>query len=391
MTPGARVQAAIEILDEILAGTPAEKSLTNWGRRSRFAGSKDRAAVRDHVFHALRCMRSHAALGGAMSGRGLLIGGLRDAGVDPSQLFTAEGHAPGVLAEAELEQPPLDAESAEGLDIPDWLWPLFCKSLGAEAQAAAAVLRTRAPVFLRVNLTKIERADAILRLAQEEVVTLPHDASATALEVTEGARRVKNTQCYLQGLVELQDAASQAVVDTLPLQDGQRVLDFCAGGGGKTLAMAGRAQLSLFAHDVDPRRMTDVPNRAERAGVQITCLTTEELATTGPFDVVFCDAPCSGSGSWRRDPEGKWRLTSDRLEELVALQAEILDQAAMLVSPDGVLAFATCSMLDVENGLQSRAFVARTPGWKIAQEAAWHVQNGTDGFYVSVFQRTKTG
>ncbi|NIZ12233.1 RsmB/NOP family class I SAM-dependent RNA methyltransferase [Phaeobacter sp. HF9A] len=390
MTPAARVQAAIEILDDILGGQAAEKALTNWGRRSRFAGSKDRAAVRDHVFQALRCQRSHAVLGGSLSGRGLLIGALRDQGIEVGSLFTGEGHAPAPLSEAEQAEPRNFQSSAEAKDIPEWLWPLFSRSLGDEAIPAAEALRSRAAAHLRVNLRKASRAEAITRLAEEGVVAEPHAASEAALLVTEGARRIKNTESYTLGFVELQDAASQAVVEALPLQSGMRVLDYCAGGGGKSLAMAMREDLALYAHDAAPRRMADIPARAARAGVKITCLTPEALAAQPPFDLVLCDAPCSGSGSWRRDPEGKWRLTQEGLDELVRLQAEILDRAVAHVAPGGYLAFATCSMLEVENGAQSRGFLDRHPGWTAVTEAAWRVHQGTDGFYVSVFQRPQS-
>ncbi|TNJ40644.1 RsmB/NOP family class I SAM-dependent RNA methyltransferase [Phaeobacter sp. B1627] len=389
MTPAARIQAAIECLDDIFAGTPAEKSLTNWARRSRYAGSKDRAAVRDHVFQSLRCLRSHAALGGSKTGRGLLVGALREDGIDPAGVFTGEGHAPSPLSDAERAASQSFDTTAEEYDIPEWLWPLFQRSLGQGALDAAGALRSRAPVFLRVNLNKTTVPEAIARLSGEEVLAEAHGAATSALRVTQGARRIKNTQSYLQGFVELQDAASQAVVDALPLQDDMRVLDYCAGGGGKALAMAARARLALFAHDIDPRRMKDLPQRAERAGVRVTTLTTEDLTNVAPFDLVLCDAPCSGSGSWRRDPEGKWRLSQDRLEELVALQASILDEAAGLVSAQGRLAFATCSMLDVENGMQAEQFLNRNPEWQQLSEVFWQVQNGTDGFYVAVFQRRK--
>ncbi|OIQ32085.1 MAG: SAM-dependent methyltransferase [Alphaproteobacteria bacterium MedPE-SWcel] len=389
MTPGARVQAAIECLDDILAGTPAEKSLTNWGRRSRFAGSKDRAAVRDHVFQSLRCLRSHAALGGSKTGRGLLIGALRDDGIEPDSVFTGEGHAPSPLQDGERAAPRGFASVAEEHDIPEWLWPLFQRSLGEDSIEAARALRSRAPAFLRVNLNKTTVPEAIARLAGEEATAEAHGASASALKVTQGARRIKTTQSYLQGFVELQDAASQAVVDALPLQGDMRVLDYCAGGGGKALAMAARARLALFAHDIEPRRMKDLPHRADRAGVGITCLDSADLPHAAPFDLVLCDAPCSGSGSWRRDPEGKWRLSQEGLDHLVALQASILDEAAGFVPEGGTLAFATCSMLDVENGMQARQFLERNPEWQQQTEAAWQVQNGTDGFYVAVFQRGK--
>ncbi len=389
MTPAARLQAAIEILDQVIAGTPAEKALTGWGRRSRFAGSKDRAAVRDHVFTALRSMRSHAVLGGAATGRGLILGGLREAGTDPDSLFTGEGHAPAPLTDQEKAVVSGFASPAERLDIPDWLWPEFSKSLGAGAEAAAMALRQRAPVHLRVNLGKTTPSQAIAALAQDGITAVPHPASPTALEVTEGARKLRNARAYQDGQVELQDAASQAVVDLLPIRDAMTVLDYCAGGGGKSLAMAARAQVRVVAHDIDPGRMKDIPERARRAAVQIDCLPTQKLGGQAPFDLVLCDAPCSGSGSWRRAPEGKWRLSQERLDEIRGLQASILDEACALVAPEGTLAYATCSMLDVENHDQVAAFLARHPDWELTAERSWQVQDGTDGFYAALLTRLK--
>ncbi|OBY27347.1 RsmB/NOP family class I SAM-dependent RNA methyltransferase [Leisingera sp. JC1] len=390
MTPAARLQAAIEILDQVLAGEPAEKALTSWGRRSRFAGSKDRAAVRDHVFDAVRCLRSHAALGGSRSGRGLILGALRDAGLNPDEFFTGQGHAPSPLSDTERDLPSAPA-GAEALDIPDWLWPEFSSSLGAEAEAAALALRSRAPVHLRVNTARGTVEQAMEALAGEGIIAEPHPAAATALEVTEGARKLRNSKPYQDGLVELQDAASQAVTDRLPLKDGMKVLDYCAGGGGKSLAMAARAGLQSFAHDADPRRMKDLPERAARAKAEVTLLSTGDLARNGPFDLVLCDVPCSGSGSWRRAPEGKWRLTAEGLADLQRIQGEILRKAAGLVTPDGVLVYATCSMLEGENSAQVQRFTEENPDWHLADQNGWQVQGGTDGFYVAVLTRAKRG
>ncbi|UWQ39088.1 RsmB/NOP family class I SAM-dependent RNA methyltransferase [Leisingera aquaemixtae] len=390
MTPAARLQAAIEILDQVLAGEPAEKALTSWGRRSRFAGSKDRAAVRDHVFTALRCLRSHAALGGARSGRGLILGALRDAGQNPDEVFTGQGHAPAPLTGAERQLPP-PPEGAEALDIPDWLWPAFSASLGAEAEAAAQALRRRAPVHLRVNTARGTLQQAQEALAADGIATRPHPAAAAALEVSEGARKLRNAKAYADGLVELQDAASQAVVEQLPLADGMSVLDYCAGGGGKSLAMAARARIRLHAHDADPKRMKDLPERAARAGASVTLLSPADAARTGPFDLVLCDVPCSGSGSWRRAPEGKWRLTPEGLRALQETQLEILRTAAGLTAPGGTLAYATCSMLQAENTQQVQTFIGENPEWSLAAEQSWQVQDGTDGFYVAVLTRAKAG
>lgn len=387
MTPGARVQAAIEILDDILAGKPAEQALTGWARRSRFAGSKDRAAVRDHVFGALRARRSLAALGGAETGRGLMLGACRRGGTDPATVYSGEGHAPAPLTAEELAAGHAPAEGAEALDVPDWLWPDFTAGLGQEAEVAARALQSRAPVHLRVNLAKIDRAAAIDALAGEGVRAVAHPAADTALEVTEGARRIRNTAAYLDGRVELQDAASQALVEALPLADGMRVLDYCAGGGGKTLAMGARATLALFAHDAAPNRMRDLPERARRAGLAVELLDDGQVARTAPFDLVLCDVPCSGSGAWRRAPEGKWRLTPAMLDELTRTQAAILDAAAPLVGPGGVLAYATCSLLMRENGDQIAGFLDRHPGWRCSWQQAWSVTGGTDGFFAAHLTR----
>lgn len=383
MTPAARVQAAIEILDQYLSGTPAEQALTGWARRSRFAGSKDRAAVRDHVFGALRCKRSFAALGGALTGRGLMLGALCATGEDADALFTGVGHAPQPLAPAELAAGHAPEPGPEACDIPDWLWPVWCDGLGDKAEQAAHALQSRAPVHLRVNLRKATREQAQAALTEEGIETAPHPAAASALEVSQGARRIRQSSAYMSGVVELQDAASQAVVEALPLRDGMRVLDYCAGGGGKTLAMAARADICLFAHDAAPRRMADLPARAKRAGVRVTTLTTRELASQAPFDLILCDVPCSGSGAWRRSPEGKWALTPEQLAGLNATQDQILREASALVGPAGVLAYATCSVLADENRDRIQTFCEDVSGWQCGSMQSWSPAGGTDGFFAA--------
>lgn len=350
MTPAARIAAAIEVLDRYLAGTAAEKALTGWARRARYAGSGDRAVVRDHVYDAIRHLRSDAALGGAQTGRGLILGAVRRIGGDPEMFFTGAPYAPTGLSDAERQAGHVPEGLAERFDVPDWLWPQFSAGLGAAAIGAAQVLQTRAPVHLRVNLLKGDRPVAITALASDGVICEAHPLTETALLVVQGNRRIRQSAAYDDGLVELQDAASQAVVEALPLRHGMRVLDYCAGGGGKALAMAARARIELFVHDKTPERMRDLPGRAARAGVKVTQLDTDELARSAPFDLVLCDVPCSGSGAWRRSPEGKWALTRARLDELVDIQGTILHTAAGLTGPAGVLAYATCSLLAVENG-----------------------------------------
>lgn len=377
MTPAARLSAAIEILDRWLSGQPAEKALVNWARGSRFAGSGDRAAIRDLVFGAIRCRRSFAALGGAETGRGLILGGLRAAGVDPDTLFTGEGHAPAPVTET--GRAPTEDEA---LDAPDWLIPHLQASLGDQTAPVMEALRHRAPVFLRAVG---DRDLAMASLAKDGIVAQTHPLAMSALQVTDGARGIQTSQTYLSGRVELQDAASQAVVEALPLADGDRVLDFCAGGGGKTLAMAARARLDLIAHDVEPRRMIDLPARAKRAGIKVKQLGTDH-ALAGRYDLVLADAPCSGSGSWRRAPEGKWLLTPDRLADLLRMQAEILDRLAPVVTDGGILAYATCSLLEAENAAQIDAFLARQPGWACERALSLTPLDGGDGFHLSLLR-----
>jgi 16S rRNA (cytosine967-C5)-methyltransferase len=206
------------------------------------------------------------------------------------------------------------------------------------------------------------------------------------LEVTENARKIQNSSAYLEGLVELQDAASQAVVETLPLVDGLRVLDYCAGGGGKTLAIGALCDVSLHAHDADPRRMRDLPARAERAGLAVRQIATPNVAGAAPFDLVLADVPCSGSGSWRRAPEAKWAFSEARLAELLRIQSEILDRTADFVRDGGILAYATCSLLAEENVGQVRAFLARRSRFRLEKELRLTPLEGGDGFYLAVLR-----
>ncbi|KIN65085.1 rRNA small subunit methyltransferase B [Sulfitobacter noctilucicola] len=379
MTPGARVAAAIEILADMTDGLAAEQALTRWARRSRFAGSKDRAAIRDHVFDVLRCRRTTAHMGQGETPRALMIGALRLQQADLDALFSGEGHSPVPLSEQERMVPEMPSDTAVLMNLPDWLIPHFDESLGPAAMSTALALQERAPVFLRTNAARISRDDAIAALASEGIEASVNPICDTALTVIEGARKIRNSQPYLEGLVELQDGASQAVVSALPT--GRRVLDFCAGGGGKALAIAAQPDRAVTAHDIDPRRMQDIASRAERAEVQIKTVASEDLE--GGYDVVLCDAPCSGSGAWRRSAEAKWTLTQDRLTELTTVQDDILDQAARLLAPAGALVFATCSVLHCENEARVAAFLKRHPDWSCSFEQRFAVGADGDGFFTA--------
>ena len=378
MTPAARLSAAIEVLDRVLAGAALEQTLVNWGRANRYAGSGDRHAVRDLVFDAWRCRRSYACLGGGETGRGLVLGGQR-AGGDVA-LFSGVGHAPGVVTQSDAGQVP---EGLVACDCPDWLGTDLQASLGADFVPVLQAMQQRAPVYLRVNTARITVERAQQGLAQEGIATQVLPDVRTALEVTDHARKVSASQAYLDGLVDLQDMSSQAVIQTLSLTPHMHVLDYCAGGGGKTLAMAAHLQTPVQAHDAEPRRMADLQARAIRARARVTIIKTPK----GPYDLVLADAPCSGSGSWRRDPAGKWALTPDRLAQLCAVQARVLDAAASLVAAHGTLAYATCSLLTCENQAAIDAFLTRTKGWQMAAQHQWTPLSGGDGFYLALLKR----
>ena len=385
MTPGARVAAAIAVLDQIQGGAAAEQALTSWARGSRFAGSKDRAAVRDHVFDVLRAKRSL----GDGTGRQLMQRLAQREAWPIDDLFSGDGHAPDPLSanEQDASATPLALSDAARCDLPDWLWPLWRDSLGDRSEATAMIQQGRADVFLRVNMRKGSVDAAIAALAKDDVGALPHPTVAGCLRVTANPRRVKTSAAYLSGLVELQDAASQAAIRRVAVPDGARMLDYCAGGGGKALGFADLCDATVYAHDIAPQRMRDLPARAARAGVRIETIATQALDQQPKFDVVFCDAPCSGSGTWRRTPDAKWRLTPQDLASLMQSQADVLTKAAALVADDGKLVYATWSVFADENMHTVKAFCNAHSEWHISTEDQRFPDADGDGFYSCTLQR----
>ena len=386
MTPAAHVAAAVEILDAILEGAAAESCFGRWARRNRFAGSHDRAAIRDLVFDALRCLRSLAWIGGAKDGRGLMIGHLRRSGIDPGEVFTGTGYAPDPLSKRETRTARSleEASSAVRLDCPDWLWPQMADSLGDDVEPILALMQNRAPTFLRINTARTDLAAAQRALASDGIETDCHPLCGNALEVTANARRVRQSKAFRAGVVELQDVASQAIIECLlPYARGRRVLDYCAGGGGKALALAAGGADTVTAHDSNVSRMEDIPVRAKRSGTPIDVTGVPQ----GKFDVVLCDVPCSGTGAWRRRPEAKWTLTAGRLVELCSLQDVILDEAKGFIAPGGVLAYSTCSFLNVENEDRVGAFLKRHGNWRQLGSERFTPLDGGDGFSLALLDR----
>jgi 16S rRNA (cytosine967-C5)-methyltransferase len=272
-------------------------------------------------------------------------------------------------------------------DCPDWLLPLFDEVLGDDCDAVLDLMRERAPVFIRVNTARAHPEAVQKDLARDGIETCPHPLAETALEVTANPRRLRNAEAVAQGRVEMQDVASQAIALDFAqaLPEGVAVLDYCAGGGGKALALAARG-FQVSAHDANPARMRDLPGRAARAGAPIRVL---EGAPHGAWPAIFADAPCSGSGSWRRAPEAKWAFTPERLAELTRVQDQILHECAALTEPGGLLGYATCSMLRAENTARVEAFLATHPGWTCEMQRSLTPLEGGDGFFVALLRRSR--
>lgn len=390
MTPAARIAAAIEILDRYLGGAPAEKALTGWARGNRYAGSKDRAAIRDLVFDAIRQKKQFSLLGGGESGRSLMIGALRSDGRDPAEVFTGEGYGPPHLTPKEaayVAPPDTEWSHSDRFGYPDWLADDLAVSLGSEFEAVMDILRRRAPAFVRVNIARTDRRSLISTLASEGIVAKAHPLAETAVLIVENARRLRQTTSYRDGLFEFQDAASQAVIDAIgPPKTGGRALDFCAGGGGKALALAALGW-DVTAYDANQARMKDLPVRARRAGVEIELVDTDTLNSAVSFDLVLVDAPCTGSGAWRRQPESKWSLTRDSMTDLTALQAQIIDRAVHFVAETEKLVYATCSLLKVENEDQVLAFLNRNPEMSLRFQRQFSPLEGGDGFFLAEIEK----
>jgi 16S rRNA (cytosine967-C5)-methyltransferase len=432
MTPGARLAAAIEVLSDIGARRrPAADTLKDWGLSHRFAGSGDRAGIAGLVYDALRRRASSAYLMGEDTPRATALGMLvRERGLDPdavAQLANGAGYAPPPLTDAERTR--LAATDLAGApphvrgDYPEWLDPYLARVFGDERAEEGAALASRAPLDLRANTLKATRDEASRSLADLAPEPTRWSPAGLRIKLRADAKSpaVHAEFAYLKGLIEIQDEGSQLAALLAGAKPGEQVLDLCAGGGGKTLALAALMQNKgqLYATDDDKRRLAPIHDRLERSGARNVQVRTpksvgNELADLeGKLDLVLIDAPCTGIGAWRRNPDAKWRVRPGALEVRVKEQAETLARAVPLVRPGGRIAYVTCSVLDEENGAQIRNFVASHPDFSVEKPA--EVANAlgeraymfskaalvndegllmtprrtdTDGFFVSILRRS---
>jgi 16S rRNA (cytosine967-C5)-methyltransferase len=432
MTPGARLAAAIEILGDIEeTRRPAGGALKDWGLHHRFAGSADRAALAGLVYDALRRRASSAFLMDRQSPRAVLLGMLKlERGLDVaaiSALCDGSRHAPPPLDEAErvrLAQASLDAAPAPVAgDYPEWLDPYFAATFGAERAEELAALASRAPLDLRVNALKADREEVAASLAALHPVPTRWSPLGLRIALAAGAKSpaIHAEPAFLKGQIELQDEGSQLAALLCAAKPGEQAIDLCAGAGGKTLALSAMMENrgQIFATDPDKRRLAPIHARLERAGARNVQVRTPRGETdvladlAGRADLVLIDAPCTGTGAWRRNPDAKWRIRPGALAERVKAQIAVLDRAAPLVKPGGRIVYATCSVLEEENGAQIRAFLARHEGFAVVPpvetiaalgERAFLFRRAvrlfdegllmtprltdTDGFFVAMLRRT---
>ena len=400
MTSGARVSAVITILDNYLLGIPENKALLNWFRRNRFAGSKDRRAIREIFFNCLRFKRSSLwpfkRAGCVESGRHLVIGMLVMFRRQLDDIFDEKKYSPEALSKTEksviqsfyetLSQAPLSVK----FNFPDFLEKKLKDSFPDSLVENLSSLNERASLFLRVNRIKSSSEMVIRNLKEEGILVEAVIKSNCGLKVLENARKLDESKPYLRGEVEIQDISSQKVVDFINPEKGHKILDFCAGGGGKTLAMASLtlAESEFFVHDKNSSRMINLVKRCRRAGFRAQILTQNMLENTfQAFDLVVADVPCSGTGAWRRNPGSKWWLTEDILEDLLLQQRNILCIASRHVKNRGVFSYMTCSVLKEENRDQIDWFLSTNKNFRLEKDIFISPFEGGDGFYGSVLRK----
>jgi 16S rRNA (cytosine967-C5)-methyltransferase len=431
MTPAARLSAAIELIQTIeTQRIPAAQALKEWGSAHRFAGSGDRAAIAGLVWDVLRRRASSAWLMDDDTPRSRVLGMLKlERGMDVAviaALCDGSRFAPAPLTET--ERTALTSRSLEGApapvagDYPDWLDPYLEQAFGEDRIAEAAAMARRAPLDLRVNTLKAGREKVKASLAHIGAVPTPWSPVGLRIELAADARNVgiHAEEDFIKGLVEVQDEGSQLAALFAAAKPGEQVIDLCAGAGGKTLALAAMMQGKgrLIATDDDKRQLAPIHERLSRAGVHNAEVRTpkgnaDPLADIrASADLVVIDAPCTGTGTWRRNPDAKWRMRPGALEVRLKDQAEVLDRAASMVKPGGRIAYITCSVLVGENGEQVRAFVRRHGEFSVRPPAetvgvladkaeqfakaalqtpeGWLMtprRTGTDGFFVSIMVR----
>jgi 16S rRNA (cytosine967-C5)-methyltransferase len=401
MQPSARIQSVIELVQGLAqTAMPADRALRGYFRARRHAGSKDRADISAKFFAVLRRRASFAWRMGSEDARSLVAAALMADGLPAAAvaaLFDGSKYGPAPLDAREmraLEHPP-QGEPPEWVrgEYPEFLHGELVRAYGGELPAAMAAMQARAPVDLRVNTLKSSREMVEAALAKQgfAVFRTPLSPWGLRLQPGEGLAKLGTSALFEGGAFEFQDEAAQVAALLCGARPGMTVLDLAAGAGGKTLALAAAMENKgeIVAYDIAPKRLHQLEARAERAGASI--IRTMMQPPQGRFDIVLVDAPCGGTGTWRRQPELRWRINPARLDELARIQDELLERAAGLVAPGGRLVYATCSVLPRENQDRIEAFLARHPEFApVAAQAVFSAVGGLSDYFIAAPHTTGT-
>ncbi len=399
MTPGARLAAAAEVLTEIFARkAAADRVLAAWGKAHRFAGSKDRAAIAARVYAVLRRRNECAFRMQSEDARALVVGSLSvvdGLALEAIAALTTDGtHALGALSEherAQLATTPISSDPWVRFNYPQWLHVELVQAFGDALDNEMRALNERAPLDLRANALKASRAEVLRELGDAGIEAVALASTSHGMRVAAGGdAKVAALPGYVQGRFEIQDEASQRAVALARVRPGETVVDLAAGAGGKALALAAEMANNgrVIVSDIDVARLRHSEPRLARAGATIVEDGGDPYgaALARGADVVFVDAPCSGSGTWRRNPEAKWTLDAARLETYRAAQVRLLERAAELVRPGGRVIFAVCSVLPCERQEQIDAFLRRHSGWCVEETLdLTSARDATDGFFAARF------
>ena len=399
MRKDSQANAAISILDDFLDGKNLNSILFNWTKNNRYAGSSDRESIRNIVFDILRVKKTFTSVlekeKQPINGRALVFLHSVFYALNLNEIFTGREYGPEKLTIFEKEFSKISKENINGCfgitdNIPGFLTAEFKRSLGRKFKNAMRLLEKRAPISIRVNPLKSDISSILECLSLEGIEGKKSKIVRYGIDIIGNPRRLTQIQAFKDGCFEVQDLHSQKIIEDLPLDEHTKVLDYCAGAGGKILSIACslKGNGKFYIHDIDERKLKEADLRAKRAGVKFKRLEVEKLQNYRcSFDYIVADVPCSGSGAWRRNPQQKWRITPESLNEILTRQTVILDEVKDLLKKNGYIFYITCSLLKIENEELIENFLTNNKHFRLLNKKNITIDDSGDGFFCAVLQK----